>query len=95
VSSDRNRGASEVERYEQLRARVVSGEPDCFRLGLAMLERRGVVAWSRAWQATAPAPAPAVPAAGAPRAAVVPLPSDARQLLDALATIALASAAAG
>jgi hypothetical protein len=93
VSSDRNRGASEVERYEQLRARVVSGEPDCFRLGLAMLERRGVVAWSRAWQATAPAPA--APAAGAPRAAVVPLPSDARQLLDALATIALASAAAG
>jgi len=93
VSSDPGRGASEVERYEQLRARVVSGEPDCFRLGLAMLERRGMAAWSRAWQA--PAPTPAAPAAGPPRAAVVPLPSDARQLVDALATIALASAAAG
>jgi hypothetical protein len=92
VNGDRGRGASCVERYEQLRARVVSGEPDCFRLGLAMLERRGVAAWSRAWQATAPAPAPA---AGPHRAAVAQLPSDARQLVDALATIALASAAAG
>jgi len=58
-----------------------------------MLERLGVVAWSRAWQTTAPARA--VPAAGPPRTAVVPLPPDARQLVDALATIALASAAAG
>ena len=95
MSSDRDRGASEVKRYEQLRARVVSGEPDCFRLGLAMLERRGVAAWSRAWQTTAPAPAAPAPAAASPRAAVIQLPSDARQLVDALATIALASTATG
>jgi hypothetical protein len=78
-----------VKRYEQLRTRALSGEADCFRLGLAMLERRGLAAWSRAWEAT-PSPATA-----GERAAVIGLPTDARQIVDALATIALASAGVG
>jgi hypothetical protein len=90
VGDDDDRGASCVERYEQLRARVLAGEPDGFRLGLAMLERRGLAAWARAWRGTAPAPAVA-PA----RATVIELPSDARQIVGVLATMALAFATAG
>jgi hypothetical protein len=49
-----------------------------------VLERRGVVAWTRAWQATTPAPARA--AAAAPVAV-----SD--ELVGALASMALACVA--
>jgi len=52
-----------------------------------MLQRRGVAAWVRALTATVPA----VPAADT-RANVIELPADARQIVDALATIALAAA---
>lgn len=90
MSGDRDRGASDLERYEQLRARALAGEPDGFQMGLAMLERRGVAAWARAWQSTKPAPALATD-----RAAVIELPSDARQIVNVLATMALASAAVG
>jgi len=38
-----------------LRAQALDGEPGGWRLGLAVLEHRGVVAWTRAWRATAPA----------------------------------------
>ena len=56
--TDEPPGASdEIARYEQLRARALDGDPGGWRLGLAVLEHRGVVAWARAWQATtAPAP---------------------------------------
>jgi hypothetical protein len=70
-----------VERYEQLRARALGGDSSGWRLGLAMLQRRGVVAWTRAWQATAAPPvrvAPVAPAAGS------------EQLVSALASMALA-----
>lgn len=46
----------DVERYEQLRRQALGGEPSGWRLGLALLERRGVAAWARAWQTTVPAP---------------------------------------
>lgn len=45
-------GPRDVERYEQLRAQALEGDPSGLRLGLALLERRGVVAWTRAWQTT-------------------------------------------
>jgi hypothetical protein len=80
--------ASEVERYEQLRARALSGSPDGWRLGLAMLERRGMAAWARAWRTTAPA-------APRPSRRVVEVPADASQLVAVLATMALACAASG
>ena len=37
----RGRAIGDVERYEQLRARALGGEPSGWRLGLALLERRG------------------------------------------------------
>ena len=84
-------GAGDVERYEQLRRDALDGEPSGFRLGLALLERRGVVAWARAWGDSAPArpaPAPRAPTAPAPRAA-------GDELVGALASMALARVAAG
>jgi hypothetical protein len=80
--------APEIERYEQLRARALSGSPDGWRLGLAMLERRGMAAWARAWRATAPTPP-------RPSRQVVEVPADASQLVAVLATMALACAASG
>ncbi len=41
--------AGGVERYELLRRRVLDGQPDGFRLGLAVLQRQGMAAWLRAW----------------------------------------------
>jgi hypothetical protein len=64
-----------------LRAQALGGDPSGWRLGLAVLQRRGVVAWARAWQTTAPAPARAAPVA--PVAA-----SD--ELVGMLASMALA-----
>ena len=71
-------------RYEQLRARALGGDPAGWRLGLAVLERRGVVAWARAWQAAAPAPA---------RAPAVEPVAVSDELVGALASMALACVA--
>jgi hypothetical protein len=38
-----------VERYEELRRRALGGEPDGFRLGLAVLQRQGLAGWLRTW----------------------------------------------
>lgn len=75
-------GGHDVERYERLRACALSGEPDGHRLGLALLERRGVVAWSRAWQSVPASPPPAHPA--------VEPSSAAGELVGVLASMALA-----
>ena len=83
-------GGGEVERYEQLRAHALGGEPSGFRLGLALLERRGVVAWARAWQGTT---LPREPQRLS--APVVELPAAGGELVGALASMALARVAAG
>ncbi len=62
--------AGGVERYEQLRRRVLGGQPDGFRLGLAVLQRQGMAAWLRAWDdlgavETPPKPQPPADAATA------------------------------
>jgi hypothetical protein len=82
-------GAADVHRYEQLRAHALAGGPSGFRLGLAVLERRGVAAWSRAWSSTAPA------RATSPQGARVPAPAAGDELVGALASMALARVAAG
>jgi hypothetical protein len=64
-----------------LRACALGGEPDGWRLGLALLERRGVAAWARAWQTTAAA-------SSAP--AAVEAPAAAGEIVGVLATMALA-----
>lgn len=89
--TDARDGGGDVQRYEQLRAHALDGEPAGFRLGLALLERRGVAAWSRAWGGTVSVgPAVAVSAPVAP----APIAADDR-LVGALASMALARVAAG
>jgi hypothetical protein len=80
----------DVQRYEQLRSHALDGEPSGFRLGLALLERRGVAAWARAWQGTTPA-CERQPVA----ASVVELPAASSELVGVLASMALARVAAG
>jgi hypothetical protein len=76
-----------VQRYEQLRARVLAGEPSGWRLGLVLLQRRGLAAWTRAWPASAPATL-------APAAAnAVPARAGDQEIVEVLAGMALACAA--
>lgn len=80
-----------VDGYEQLRARALCGDTDGWRLGLGVLQRRGVAAWLRAYQAAVPTVCPPRPTrAGAPIAGGV----DA-ELVALLASMALAVAAQG
>jgi hypothetical protein len=75
-------GTEDVERYELLRARALHGDVSGWRLGLAVLEHRGVVAWTRAWSTTMPAPT-------APRARIEPVEVS-EEIVGALASMALA-----
>jgi hypothetical protein len=89
--TDASAGSAEVERYEQLRSHALAGEPSGFRLGLALLERRGMAAWSRAWDTTAAA-------RGAPAAETTTMSGQVPvgdELVGALASMALARVAAG
>jgi hypothetical protein len=80
-----------VDGYEQLRTRALSGDTEGWRLGLAVLQQRGLAAWLRVRQATAPTVARPTPArAGSPIAGGV----DA-ELVGLLASMALAVAARG
>ena len=81
----------DVERYEQLRSHALEGGASGFKLGLVLLERRGVAAWTQAWSTTAPASTTA--AAPAPTT-LGPVPAN-DELVDALASMALARVAAG
>jgi hypothetical protein len=47
--TDARDSGTDVQRYEQLRSHAPDGEPFGFRLGLALLERRGIAAGARAW----------------------------------------------
>jgi hypothetical protein len=61
---DAHDGGSEVvDGYEQLRRRALRGDVDGWRLGLAVLQQRGVAAWLRVRQtATATVLPPPTPA---------------------------------
>jgi hypothetical protein len=76
----------DLERYEQLRRHALAGEASGCRLGLALLQHRGVAAWMRAWQPTPPAP---------PAPATSEAVAGGDQLVGVLATMALACLAAG
>lgn len=88
--TDAGARVGDVERYEQLRVRALDGEPSGFRLGLVLLERRGVAAWARAWPGTTAARDPQRPAG-----VIVELPATTNELVEALASMALARVAAG
>lgn len=76
-----------VDRYEQLRRHALDGDGQGWRLGLALLHRRGVAGWLRAWD-DLPVPAPVAPCA----AVVSIVPGDA-PLVGLLASMALACVA--
>lgn len=66
-----------------MRARALAGDGAGWQLGLALLQRRGVLAWTRAW-----------PQQPAPVRACLPAPAAGDELVGALATMALARLAA-
>jgi hypothetical protein len=80
VGSHEAAPSSLVEHYEELRHRALHGECDGWRLGLAVLQRRGVAAWIHAWVDLAPAPA---------RRASSPAPGQCNELVAVLASMAI------
>ena len=86
---DAARGRGDVARYEQLRGQALAGAPGCSRLRLALLQHRGVAAWTRAWQSTAPGPAVTAPLTTRAGAALAD-----GEIVSVLASMALACAAA-
>jgi hypothetical protein len=83
-------GSDVVDGYEQLRARALGGEADGWRLGLGVLQQRGVAAWLRLRRATVPK-APPTPARTAPPVAG----GVEAELVGLLASMALAVATGG
>jgi len=81
--------ASAVDGYEQLRCRALSGDADGWRLGLGVVQHRGVAAWLRVRTATAPA-------RPAPDRSALPLAGDVdAELVGLLASMVLGVAARG
>ena len=80
-----------VDGYEQLRRRALCGDTEGWRLGLGVLQQRGVAAWLRVRQAAVPTVSPPTPAR-----AVSPLAGGVEaELVGLLASMALAVAARG
>jgi hypothetical protein len=84
-ATDDATGNADVERYEALRRDALGGEGAGSRLGLALLQRRGVAAWARAWNDTPPLSSPARRAGPGVEA---PVAGD--ELVGVLATMAMA-----
>ena len=84
-------GSDVVDGYEQLRARALGGQPDGWRLGLGVLQQRGVAAWLRVRQSTVPTVSPPTPAWTAPPVAG----GMEAELVGLLASMALAVATGG
>jgi hypothetical protein len=91
IHDDHGGGSEVVDGYEQLRRRALRGDVDGWRLGLGVLQQRGVAAWLRVRQAPAATTHPPTPARSArPAGGGV----DA-ELVGLLASMALAVAAQG
>jgi hypothetical protein len=86
-----NGGSEVVDGYEQLRVCALRGDVDGWRLGLAVLQQRGVAAWLQVRQATVPNISPPVPA---PTASPLTDSVEA-ELVGLLASMVLAVAARG
>jgi len=84
-------GSDVVDGYERLRARALGGEADGWRLGLGVLQQRGVAGWLRVRQATVAAVCPPPPASAAPPVAG----GVEAERVGLLASMALAVATAG
>jgi hypothetical protein len=81
-------GAGSDARYEHLRHAALHARAEAFPLGLAVLTRQGLTAWTHALAELAPTPTAPTPAATAP-----PLPCAAltRELVNILAALTLVS----
>jgi hypothetical protein len=79
--------------YERMRAAVLSGAPDGFRLGHGVLATRGVVAWMQTVTAVSPPAAQAARERSHPLAGEVTALPNAQQLVGMLAQMTLAIAA--
>jgi hypothetical protein len=85
-------GSDVVDGYEQLRVRALCGDTEGWRLGLGVLQQRGVAAWLRVRQATpVPNVSPPTPARARPPIAG----SVDCELVGVLASMVLAVAARG
>jgi hypothetical protein len=78
-----------VDGYEQLRQRVLAGDVNGWRMGLAVLQHRGVAAWLRVRQSIQCVNAPRTSTAATPTVAA----GVANQLVAMLAGMALGTAA--
>ncbi|MGO9973096.1 MAG: hypothetical protein ACLP01_09860 [Solirubrobacteraceae bacterium] len=87
-----HRGAEIDASYERLRAAVLGGQPDGFRLGHGVLATRGVLAWIAALSALA-APAPSASERSRPPAGEVLALPNAEKFVAVLAQMTLAHAA--
>jgi len=85
-------GAEVDASYERLRAAVLGGAPDGFRLGHGVLATRGVVAWIGALSSLL-APAPSASGRSHPPAGEVVALPHAHKLVAVLAQMTLAHAA--
>lgn len=84
-------GSDVVDGYEQLRARALGGDADGWRLGLGVLQQRGVAAWLRVRQTTVPTVCPPTPTRADSRLAE----GVEAELVGLLASMALAVASRG
>lgn len=84
-------GSDVVDGYEQLRARALGGQADGWRLGLGVLQQRGVATWLRLRQATVPTVSPPPPTRAASRLGG----GVEAELVGLLASMALAVASRG
>jgi hypothetical protein len=94
VNNDTVEG-SDVEDYERLRERALRGDAGGWRLGLAVVERRGVAAWLRVRAAAAVAAPAAAPAPAPARAGRPVLADTADEIVSVLAAMALGALAGG
>jgi len=93
VAKDTEHAGAEIDAsYERLRAAVLCGEPDGFRLGHGVLATRGVLAWIAALSSL-PAPAPRASERSHPPAGEVVALTNAQQLVGVLTQMTLAHAA--
>jgi hypothetical protein len=79
--------------YEQLRAAVLGGAPDAFRLGHGVLTMRGVAAWMQTVTAVGSPPTRSAGERDHPPAGEVVALPNAEQLVGVLAQMTLALAA--
>jgi hypothetical protein len=89
ISDNTDSGDGAADGYEQLRRRALSGDTDGWRLGLGVLQHRGVAAWLHARTATA------TPQLASPRSAPAAAIGADAELVGLLASMALGVAAPG